>query len=238
MIKVITSKDNSNVKFALSLKDNKNRKKYGMFLAEGKKALEMALLNKQVEQIFTTEWLDVDESINQFLVSEEIIKKLASTVNPEGIVLVSKMRKFKGQEFNKILFLDEINDPGNLGTLIRTALAFSFDAVITSENSCSIYNEKAINSSKGAIFSIPVFVGNLSDYKNTHEIIVSALEKDSVDFNTVEVPNKFVLVLGNESHGVKKSTLEIAKKKVIIPIANIDSLNVAIAGGILMSKIH
>ena len=105
-------------------------------------------------------------------------------------------------------------------------------------NSCSIYNEKAINSSKGAIFSIPVFVGNLSDYKNTHEIIVSALEKDSVDFNEIEVPAKFVLVLGNESHGVKKSTLEIAKKKVIIPIANIDSLNVAIAGGILMSKIH
>lgn len=238
MIKAITSKDNSNVKFALSLKDNKNRKKYGMFLAEGKKALEMALNNKQVEQIFTTEWLDVDESINQFLVSEEIIKKLASTVNPEGIVFVSKVRDYKDQEFSKILFLDEINDPGNLGTLIRTALAFSYDAVITSENSCSIYNEKAINSSKGAIFSIPVFVGNLSDYKNSHEIIVSALEKDSVDFNTVEVPNKFVLVLGNESHGVKKSTLEIAKKKVIIPIANIDSLNVAIAGGILMSKIH
>ena len=238
MIKAITSKDNSNVKFALSLKDNKNRKKYGMFLAEGKKALEMALLNKQVEQIFTTEWLDVDESINQFLVSEEIIKKLASTVNPEGIVFVSKMRDFKDQEFNKILFLDEINDPGNLGTLIRTALAFSYDAVVTSENSCSIYNEKAINSSKGAIFSIPVFVGNLSDYKNSHEIIVSALEKDSVDFNEIEVPSKFVLVLGNESHGVKKSTLEIAEKKVIIPIANIDSLNVAIAGGILMSKIH
>ena len=238
MIKVITSKDNSQVKFALSLKDNKNRKKYGMFLAEGKKALEMALNNKQVEQIFTTEWIDVDESINQLIVSEDIIKKLTSTVNPEGIVFISKIREFKGQEFNKILYLDEINDPGNLGTLIRTALAFSYDAVITSENSCSTYNEKVINSSKGAIFSIPVFVGNLNDYKNTHEIIVSALEKDAVNYDEIEVPNKFVLVLGNESHGVKKSTLEIAKMKVIIPIANIDSLNVAIAGAILMSKIH
>lgn len=238
MIKVITSKDNSRVKFALSLKDNKNRKKEGLFLAEGKKALEMALLNKQVEQVFTTEWLNIDEEVEQILVSEDIIKKLAATVNPEGIVFISKIREFKDQEFNKILYLDEINDPGNLGTLIRTALAFSYDAVITSENSCSIYNEKAINSSKGAIFSIPVFVGNLSDYKNSHEIIVSALEKDSVDFNNIDVPSKFVLVLGNESHGVKKSTLEIAKKKVIIPIANIDSLNVAIAGGILMSKIH
>ena len=238
MIKVITSKDNSNVKFALSLKDNKNRKKYGMFLAEGKKALEMALKNKHVEQIFTTEWIDVDESINQLIVSEDIIKKLASTVNPEGIVFISKIREFKGQEFNKILYLDEINDPGNLGTLIRTALAFSYDAVITSENSCSIYNEKVINSSKGSIFSIPVFVGNLNDYKNTHEIIVSALEKDAVNYDEIKVPNKFVLVLGNESHGVKKSTLEIAKMKVIIPIANIDSLNVAIAGAIIMSKIH
>ena len=238
VIKVITSKDNSRVKFALSLKDNKNRKREGRFLAEGKKALEMALLNKQVEVVFTTKWLNIDENIEQILVSEEIIKKLASTVSPEGIVFISKIRSFEGQEFNKILYLDEINDPGNLGTLIRTALAFSYDAVITSENSCSIYNEKVINSSKGAIFSIPVFVDELSKYQNTHDIIVSALEKDSVDFNNIDVPSKFVLVLGNESHGVKKSTLEIAKKKVIIPIANIDSLNVAVAGGILMSKIH
>ena len=238
MIKVITSKENANVKFALSLKDNKNRKKYGKFLAEGKKALEMALINKQVEEVFTTQWLDIDEDINQYLVNEEIIKKLASTVSPEGVVFISKIREFKDQEFDKILYLDGINDPGNLGTLIRTALAFSYDAVVTSENSCSIYNEKVINSSKGAIFAIPVFVGSLTDYKDSREIIVSTLDKDSVNLEEVKVPNKFVLVLGNESHGVSKDTIKLASLKVKIPIANIDSLNVAVAGGILMNKIR
>ena len=238
MIKVITSKENANVKFALSLKDNKNRKKSGKFLAEGKKALEMALANKQVEEVFTTEWLDIDEGVNQFLVSEEIIKKLASTVSPEGVVFIAKMREFIGQDYAKILYLDGINDPGNLGTLIRTALAFSYDAVITSDNSCSIYNEKVINSSKGSIFAIPVFVDKLENYKKDHQVIVATLDKDSINLDEVKVPDRFVLVLGNESHGVKKETLQQADLKVIIPIKNIDSLNVAVAGGILMNKIR
>ena len=238
MIKVITSKENANVKFALSLKDNKNRKKSGKFLAEGKKALEMALANKQVEEVFTTEWLDINEGVNQFLVSEEIIKKLASTVSPEGVVFIAKMREFIGQDYAKILYLDGINDPGNLGTLIRTALAFSYDAVITSDNSCSIYNEKVINSSKGSIFAIPVFVDKLENYKKDHQVIVATLDKDSINLDEVKVPDRFVLVLGNESHGVKKETLQQADLKVIIPIKNIDSLNVAVAGGILMNKIR
>ena len=238
MIKVITSKDNQNVKFALSLKDNKNRKKYGKFLAETKKSLEMALKNQQVETVFTTEWLDIDENIAQFLVSEEILKKLSSNVNPEGVVFVARMREFKGQEFGKILYLDEINDPGNLGTLIRTALAFSYDAVITSANSCSIYNEKAINSSKGAIFAIPCFEGDIKDYKSSHQIIVSLLDKEAKNLDDFVPNDKFVLVLGNESHGVKKSVIDLADIKVKIPMDNIDSLNVAIAGGILMYKIH
>ena len=81
-------------------------------------------------------------------------------------------------------------------------------------------------------------MGNLSDYKNSHEIIVSTLDKDSVNLDEVKVPNKFVLVLGNESHGVSKDTIKLANLKVKIPIANIDSLNVAVAGGILMNKIR
>ena len=169
---------------------------------------------------------------------EEIIKKLASTVSPEGVVFIAKMREFIGQDYAKILYLDGINDPGNLGTLIRTALAFSYDAVITSDNSCSIYNEKVINSSKGSIFAIPVFVDKLENYKKDHQVIVTTLDKDSINLDEVKVPDQFVLVLGNESHGVKKETLQQADLKVIIPIKNIDSLNVAVAGGILMNKIR
>ena len=238
MIKVITSKNNERVKFACSLKENKNRKKYQMFLAETFKSLEMAIKNNLVVEIFALEYVDAPSDIPQNLVSEEVLKKLSSNVNPEGVVFIARIPEYEVSSPNKILYLEDISDPGNMGTLIRTALAFNYDLVVTSENSVSVYNEKVINSSKGAIFQIPVVVGKLIDYAGSHQILVTNLSKKAIDFNSIEVPSKFVLVLGNESHGVSKETLKLASQEIIIPIQNIDSLNVAIAGGILMNKIH
>ena len=238
MIKSITSKDNPRVKFAYSLKDNKNRKNSGMFLAETYKSLEMALTHHQVLEVFTTSWIDIPEDIPQYLVSEEIIKKLSSNVNPEGVVFIAKMREYKGEKYNKILYLDRVSDPGNVGTLIRTALAFSYDAVFVSEDSCSIYNEKVINSTKGAIFAIPAFEKDITQIIDGHEVIVSTLDSDSEDLDNISHSDKFILVVGNESHGVRKEVIALANRKVKIQIKNIDSLNVAVAGGILMNKIH
>ena len=238
MIKVITSKNNERVKFACSLKENKNRKIHKMFLAETFKSLEMALKNNLVVEIFALEYVDAPSEIPQNLVSEDVLKKLSSNVNPEGVVFIAKMPEYQVNNPSKVLYLDDISDPGNMGTLIRTALAFDYDLVVTSENSVSVYNEKVINSSKGAIFQIPVVVGKLKDFVGTHEILVTNLSKKAVDFETIEVPEKFVLVLGNESRGVNKETVKLASKEIIIPIKNIDSLNVAVAGGILMNKIH
>ena len=238
MIKAITSKDNPRVKFAYSLKESKNRKKEKLFLAETFKSLEMAIAHQKVVEVFALEYVDLPENIPLNIVSEEVLKKLSSNVNPEGVVFIAKMDEEEVKGANKILYLDEINDPGNLGTLIRTALAFSYDLVIVSENSVSPYNEKVVNSSKGAIFAIPVRKGKLSDYKGTHQIIVSALSNKAKNLDDIEAIDKFVLVLGNESRGVSSSTLRLADLEVKIPIANIDSLNVAVAGGILMNKIH
>ena len=98
--------------------------------------------------------------------------------------------------------------------------------------------KKVVNSSKGAIFNIPVRKGKLSKYKGSHQIIVSMLSKKAINIDEVEVKDKFVLVLGNESRGVSSETRQLADIEVIIPINNIDSLNVAVAGGILMNRIH
>ncbi len=238
MIKVITSKDNKRVKFAYSLKDKKARKENNMFLAETFKSLEMAINHNQVVETFSTEYLNIPEEIPQNIVSEDILKKLSSNVNPEGVVFIAKMDNSEVKDAKKILYLDDVSDPGNVGTLIRTALAFSIDLVVLSPNSVSIYNEKVVNSSKGAIFAIPVRNGELSKFKGTHNIIVSNLSKRSTPIDEIEVPEKFVLVLGNESHGVSEKTRKLADEEVIIPINNIDSLNVSVAGGILMNKIH
>ena len=238
MIKTITSKDNPRVKFATSLKESKYRKMHKMFLAETFKSLEMALLHHQVVEVFATEWIDVPEDIPLNIVSEDILKKLSSNVNPEGVVFIAKMLEYDNKKYNKRLYLDKVSDPGNVGTLIRTALAFNYDAVIASPDSCSIYNEKAINSSKGAIFAIPAFEEDISAIKDIPNIIVSTLDDDSVDLEKIDVPESFILVVGNESHGVRKEVAKLATLKVKISIQNIDSLNVAVAGGILMNKIR
>ena len=238
MIKAITSKDNARIKFAASLKEKKYREESKMFLGETKKSLEMALKANKVVEVFTTEYLDIPEEIPQYLVKEELLKKISNNVNPEGVVFIAKMDENEVKEANKILYLDEITDPGNMGTLIRTALAFNYDLVLVSENSVSIYNEKVVNSSKGAIFSIPVRKGKISSYKKDHKVIVSMLSKNAVKLDDVETPEKFILVLGNESRGVSSEIRKQADLEVIIPIQNIDSLNVSVAGGILMNKIH
>ncbi len=238
MLKVITSKENPRIKFAYSLKDKKNRLEYKMFLAESFKSLKMAIEHHKVVEVFTTSYLDIDEEIPQNLVSEDVIKKLSSTVNPEGIVFICKIEEVSLENPKKILYLDEINDPGNMGTLIRTALAFSYDLVVTSDKCVSPYNEKAVAASKGAIFALPIKKGELKDYKGSHKIIVSTLSNKAKYLEEVEVPEKFVLVIGNESHGVSKETRNLADLDVKIKIDNIDSLNAAIAGGILMYKFH
>lgn len=238
MIKYITSKDNKFYKDALKLKEAKYRKESGAFLAETFKSLEMALKNKQVLYVFSTKEIEIEEDIPLYIISEDMLKKLSSNVHPEGVVFVNKIRDISQREHNKILYLDEVSDPGNAGTLIRTALAFSYDAVVLSKNSVSIYNEKVINSSKGAIFNIDVFVSDLEQIRKDHTVIASSLSSDSIPLEEVKAPDKFILVVGNESHGIREDIINQADIKCNIPIANIDSLNAAVAGGILMNKIH
>ena len=143
-------------------------------------------------------------------------------------------------DFSKDLFLvlDNIEDPGNMGTLIRTALAFSYDLVIASKNSVSIYNSKTINASKGAIFMIDAIHDDIDKYLPNHKLIVSTLQKDSISLEEVDINDNFILVVGSESHGVSREIIKKADVKVKIDIDNIDSLNAAVAGAILMNKIR
>lgn len=238
MIKYIESKDNNKIKHAASLKESKYRKEYKEFLSEGKKSLEMALKAKCVKEIFTTEELKISENITQYIVKPDLLKKLASSVNPEVVVFVCNIVERKPKKLNKVVYLDKVNDPGNVGTIIRTALAFSYDAIVFSEGCCDPYNEKVVAASKGAIFQLPILKGDLSEYKESRDIIVSALSDKAVDIRELEVPKSFILVVGNEANGVSKETMKEATVITKIQIDNIDSLNVAIATGILMNYLR
>ena len=234
----ILSKNNQKIKDACALKLKKVRQEKGLFLMEGIKNLDLALTHGNVKTIFTSIGLPkIGKDIETYKVNEEVLRKLAVSENPEGVVFVCEMLKPKKDksEYHKIVYLDQINDPGNLGTILRTAVAFNYDAVVLSKGSVDLYNEKVIAASKGAIFLVDAFVGDIVDYQDK-QIIVSTLDENSVPLNECKKPNDFVLVLGNESHGVSEPIIKIAHQLVKIEMNDvIDSLNVAIAGAILMN---
>jgi TrmH family RNA methyltransferase len=137
---------------------------------------------------------------------------------------------------DRIVYLDGVQDPGNVGTIIRTALAFNYDAVILSEDSASIYNDKVISSTKGALFMMNIVSCSLEELKEKgYQLIVTSLGK-SVDYKSISVSNKACIVLGSEGQGVKQSTLDMSDVIVRIDISNIDSLNVGVAAGILLNE--
>ena len=235
MIKVITSKDNNKIKHAASLKMSKYRHEYHEYLAEGMKSLELALQAGIVKEIYTIKEIKgIKEDIVQYVVNESLLKKVAFSQNPEGIVFVCLMQDRNIKKFDKAIYLDHVSDPGNMGTIIRTALAFNYDAIFVSDGCCDIYNEKVVAASKGSIFLIPIIKKDINELKKSAQIVVSTLNDKAGELSQIEVKKPFVLVLGNEAHGVSEEAEKLADASVKIDIANIDSLNVSVAAGILM----
>ena len=237
----ILSKNNQKVKDACSLKLKKNRMEKGLFLMEGIKNLDMALKFGNVKQIFTAIGLPkLKQNIETYKINNEVLNKLASSENPEGVVFVCETPKPKktADDYHKIIYLDQINDPGNLGTILRTAVAFNYDAVILSKGSVDLYNEKTLAASKGAIFLIDAFYDDLAKYEKDKKIIVTSLDEGSIPLNDLPHYQDFILVLGNESHGVSNEIVKKANVLTKIEMnSDIDSLNVAVAAGIIMNHL-
>ena len=235
MIKEILSKSNSKIKYIASLQLPKYRKEYNRFLAEGYKALEMALKTNLVKDVFSLKPIaNLPEEITNYIVSEEIMDKISSTKSPEGVVFLCDIPTYNQVKGDKIIYLDRVSDPGNAGTIIRTALAFGYDAVIFSNDSVDIYNEKVISATKGAIFEIPVFKKDIEEINKGYQVISSTLSPKSVSLENSKANKPFILVLGNESHGVSQRVVDLSDLLVKIPMNVMDSLNVSVAAGILM----
>ena len=240
MIKEIKSKQNELIKEAVKLSSSSYRKETGLFKVDGFHMFEMAKSSNLIKEVFVLKQIkDLDENIPQYIVNEEIMEKISSSKSPQGIVTVCKTLKEKDITSNKVLYLDDVSDPGNLGTILRTALAFGFNDVILSRNCCSIYNEKSLQASQGSIFILNIVYDiTLNDLKKKGYQILATEIKGSVSLSNVQKPEKFVLVLGNEAHGVSSEILNISDVRIRIDIDNIESLNVAIAGAIAMYSLR
>ncbi|MHA3838817.1 TrmH family RNA methyltransferase [Mycoplasma sp. VS1572C] len=236
----ITSRSNPTIKELKKLLDKKHRAKEGKFLVEGYHLVEEA---KQANLLLQTlesnsENMKYQDSI---LVTNEIIKELSDTSTPQSIIGVCKFPQ-QGKIGNKVLFLDELQDPGNVGTIIRLAKSFDMDTVII--NKFDYFNPKTIRSSQGAFFKTDIVptkngIDVLKQLKEQGYYIYStALNTKAKKLNDVSFDkDKIVLVVGNEGNGVSKQVQELSDEFVYIPIS-FESLNVACATAIVLDKIR
>mgnify|MGYP000047893633 FL=1 len=240
----ITSLQNNKIKETAKLKEKKYREQTNTYLVEGYHLVEEALKHGLLKEVYI---LDIDaidiknyQSVNIYIVTKEIIKKLSNVVTTQGIIgVVEKCKNYISKDFKKIIVLDNIQDPGNLGTIIRTSAALGMDAVILTSDTVDAYNDKVVRATQGALFKIPVIIeekGKIINYlkNNDFDIVVSSLDaKRTLD--EVIPTSVFAIIVGNEANGVSKEFLNNATTSVIIPMHNdVESLNVAVASSILM----
>lgn len=211
------------------------------FIIEGKNLIEEAIKYPDILKLVITSDKRFKWKKSKIIyTSYNNICKLSNTKNPQqyiGICNFIKNKKIKNS--NVILALDNINDPGNLGTIIRTAHSFGIEDIIVS--GVDIYNPKVLRSTQGSIFNINIIQtkeikNDILTLKNNGYKIVGSLLKDAKNYHDVNLDNiKFVLILGNESQGISKEVIQLLDYRIHIPI-KFESLNVAIAGAILLSK--
>jgi len=229
----ITSVQNPLIKHIVKLQNDRvYRNEKQQVVIEGRKMVAEA---KNLQQVFTTDEKD-SFGKNTTLVSPEVMKKMSFVKSPEGIVAIVTMPSYTTLEsVSKILVLDGIQDPGNLGTLLRSALAFGWEGVYLLDNCCDPYNDKALRGAKGATFRLKLYRGDAQHLKaltEFHQVLIADLEGQTPE--SLSQVDKRVLVLGSESQGVSEKIRGMGER-VTLPISkDMESLNVAVAGGILM----
>jgi len=240
---IITSKANSVVKNAKKLHQKKYRK--SAYLIEGWHLFEEAVqAGVTIEKVFALEsYRDQLVAFPQTIwVSEEILLDLADTQTPQGIVAVIQKEEVGLPDLHqgKYLFLEDVQDPGNVGTMIRTADAAGFTGVIVSDKSADIYSLKTLRSMQGSHFHLPIYRMPLTSFveeakKSDLPILATTLSRDSKDYRELSSLENFVLVMGNEGQGISSVMAESADQLVHIGMkGRAESLNVAVAAGILM----
>ena len=240
---IITSKANSVVKNTKKLHQKKYRK--SAYLIEGWHLFEEAVqAGVTIEKIFALE--SYREQLVAFpqtvWVLEDILLDLADSQTPQGIVAGVQKEEVGQADFSqgKLLFLEDVQDPGNVGTIIRTADAAGFTGVIVSDKSADIYSLKTLRSMQGSHFHLPIYrMSSQALLKETKEadipVLATTLSKDSVDYRELPPIENFVLVMGNEGQGISPLMAESADQLVHISMkGQAESLNVAVAAGILI----
>lgn len=246
----IESKDNSLFKETKKLKDRKNRLKEKKYIIEGFRLVQESfkakcLIDYIVVSDIGLEKLDeyLKEYLDQvkiYVMKNNLFSQLTSTEQPQGIIavlnIIDSTDNLDGEFY---LLCDKVQDPGNLGTIIRTAHAAGVTGIILTKGTVDIYNDKTIRSTMGSIFYMPVIHDNdlsfLKELKSKGFKLVATSLEESKDFFDEDLSGKIILSVGNEGNGISDEIFSLADKKVKIPMpGGAESLNVAVATSIIL----
>ncbi len=248
---MITAKDNKKIKEAKKLHQRKFRKASETYLIEGFHLVEEAHFAKaSLKEIFVTEkflqegptWLD---QYNLNLVTPEIIDYLSELPKNPGIIAVAtffpetKPQDFKGS----YLLLDRIQDPGNLGTMIRTADAFGLSGVVLGEGTTDLYQGKVLRALQGSQYHLPIYFADLKTWiekaqREKIPVYGTELNEKAISLTKVSKRKDFCVILGNEGQGVSRELLELSDENIFIPMkGQAESFNVGVACGILLYEL-
>lgn len=237
-MKEINSKDNRQYKFLKSLLQKKHRQEHKIFPVEGEVVLK-EIKEEPKYLLCSRTYYEEHRSDNVTVVADNLFKGLCDTKTPQGIIgyfdfVEKSLYTLPG---GKYVYLDGLQDPGNVGTIIRTADALSMDGVIFSPDTADIYSPKAVRSTMASLFRVNLYRAGTEDLFKLKErfTLYTTHLKGGRALNEVNFASNSILILGNEAGGVREEILNISDENIFIPMKEgTDSLNVAIAGGILM----
>lgn len=255
----IESANNKKIKQIRKLHKKKYRKKLGKFLIEGIRFIDLALdQNADITGIFYSENFKASSSEEKLLekaikkkvdiyeVKDDIFKNLAFTDSPQGIIaIVNKNIKSinYADENSTVLIVDRVQDPGNLGTILRTADAAGFSGVILSKGTVDLYNDKVLRSTMGSIFNLSIETDcdlpqKMNNLQTSGYTVYATDLSTTVYYDEIEYSSKSAIIIGNEANGISDDLLHQSNYKTKIPIlGSAESLNAAIAAGIIMYEI-
>lgn len=235
----LTSINNEKVKYWQKLNQKKYRDLEKLFLVEDEHLVNEALKKGIVKEIITLDKNQIFE-VPTFYVTDKIMKLISSQITSAKIIAVCYHLSEREQNGN-ILILDRLQDPGNLGTIIRSAVAFNFDTIVLSNDSVDLYNPKTIRASEGMLFHINIIRTDIIEFLNNLDIDYKKITTDVIDGKNIKDINykKCALIIGNEGNGVSYEVKKLCDEKVYINMnSNCESLNAGVSASILMYEVN
>ncbi len=251
-VKEIKSADNPQLKKISKLKTKKYREEFGEFMAEGLLAVEAGLSScyelcfAVASESFLKENNDALTNFDNVIVTtDKLFEQISDSVTPQGIMGIFKISEEKdSKNFGDVLvYCDNLRDPGNAGTIIRTADALGIDGVLFSKGSADVYAPKLVRSTMGSLFHTNIYkecdIDDLLALKNEgYKVVSAALYDNTVSLYDWKCPEKCVIVIGNEAHGVSKEILDISDECIKIDMYGFaESLNASVAAAIIMNEV-